>query len=458
METAFGYVTVLPGAFSAYRYVAVSGRPLEEYFKGDPTWVRRTNPESSIGGFVRNMFLAEDRILSFEIALKQGSKWYTRYVRAAKADTDIPEGMVDFINQRRRWLNGAFAVTIYTIGNFWRIHKSGHSLLRLALLYFQMLYTIVSLVLAWFGLAGFLLTTFIITDLSGNPPPDSAGQAFPFGKATHIFNAVIQTVYTCTVVLQFIMSLGSKARSQFLGYALSFFIFGIIQFYFILNSLYLMIRIFKAGALDGTGGDYGYIQTFYAAIGNWTVLITCGSVFGLYYISSFLFLDPWHMFLAYPQYLFVASSYTNILNIYAFSKWNDVTWGDKQGKAPERPDVQNALPSAVLATTASLASGSAPVFEEVAKAQEDIDAAFQDVVKRALRPYVKDPGKDHISPEDEHANFRTRLIAVYMFSNFLLCILIMNDSFDSLKFLVSCSNSDLAFFFTDIAKGQFVLS
>ncbi|KAG5635748.1 hypothetical protein H0H81_010215 [Sphagnurus paluster] len=60
VESVLGYITVLPGAFSAYRYEALLNDergegPLQKYFLGDLT------PNSKPDLFTANMYLAEDR-------------------------------------------------------------------------------------------------------------------------------------------------------------------------------------------------------------------------------------------------------------------------------------------------------------------------------------------------------------------------------------------------------------
>lgn len=66
-ESIFGYITVLPGAFSAYRYEALLGSPLDTYFKFDESVPKPSNPSQSeepkrAGIFDANMYLAEDRV------------------------------------------------------------------------------------------------------------------------------------------------------------------------------------------------------------------------------------------------------------------------------------------------------------------------------------------------------------------------------------------------------------
>ena len=56
MESVFGYVSVLPGAFSAYRWKAIRGEPLNSYFYVEENSVKEMGP------FMANMYLAEDRV------------------------------------------------------------------------------------------------------------------------------------------------------------------------------------------------------------------------------------------------------------------------------------------------------------------------------------------------------------------------------------------------------------
>ncbi|CAG8719821.1 20295_t:CDS:2, partial [Racocetra persica] len=119
-ESVFGYVTVLPGAFSAYRYVALqntkSGEgqreegPLASYFKFEKDNENENAPVESI--LTANMYLAEDRILCFELVTKRQCSWLLRYIKYSQAETDIPEDLPELISQRRRWLNGTFFAII----------------------------------------------------------------------------------------------------------------------------------------------------------------------------------------------------------------------------------------------------------------------------------------------------------------------------------------------------------
>jgi len=124
---------------------------------------------------------------------------------------------------------------------------------------------------------------------------------------------------------------------------------------------------------------------------------------------------------SFPQYLLTVSSYQNILNVYAFCNWHDVSWGTK---GSDKVDV---LPSAVTKVSDD---GKAKVIEEIDKPQADIDSAFEVTVKRALTPFKAEVEVEKKTLDDSYKSFRTRLITLWIFTNGLLAVVIYSSSFD----------------------------
>lgn len=94
LESVFGYITVLPGALSAYRYHALQNDetghgPLSQYFKGETLHGQHADV------FTANMYLAEDRILCWELVVKRGERWVLKYVKGCKGETDVPGEFLD---------------------------------------------------------------------------------------------------------------------------------------------------------------------------------------------------------------------------------------------------------------------------------------------------------------------------------------------------------------------------
>ncbi|RMZ85327.1 hypothetical protein DV737_g707, partial [Chaetothyriales sp. CBS 132003] len=443
LESSFGYVSVLPGAFSAYRFRAIMGRPLEQYFHGDHTLSARLGKKGIEGMniFKKNMFLAEDRILCFELVAKAGSKWHLTYVKAAKGETDVPEGAAEFIGQRRRWLNGSFAASIYSLMHFSRMYKSGHNIIRMIFFHIQLVYNIISVILSWFSLASFWLTTKVIMDLVGTPSSTNSNHAFPFGNtATPIINTVLEYLYLAFLLLQFILALGNRPKGSKIAYILSFTLFALIQLYIIVDSMYLVVRAFTvtdSTDIDVDDGVAKFFSSFFSSTGPGIIIIALAATFGLYFVASFLYMDPWHMFTSFGQYLLLMPSFINVLMIYAFSNWHDVSWGTK---GADKADV---LPSA---QTKMDDKGKTAVIEEVDKPQALIDKEFEVTVRRALSPYKPPPEKNDKSLEDSYKNFRTRLVSTWIFSNAILAVTITSDSLDKFGFSSQATTRTAHFF------------
>nr|CAG8630653.1 9556_t:CDS:2 [Entrophospora candida] len=286
LESVFGYITVLPGAFSAYRYRALQNNkdgvgPLKSYFLGE------TLHGGDADVFTANMYLAEDRILCFELVAKRDDAWLLQYVKSSSAETDVPDTVAELISQRRRWLNGSFFAGVYATYHTFAIWRS----------------VIVGL---WSKTAGDV-----------------------------IFN-ILRYVYMTLLIVQFILAMGNRPQGAKWSYIVSIVFFSGLMIYMLFAAGWLTYKGVSAQIAslgDETGGQVGAnVSTAGAIFGNSTfrnIILSVVSTYGLYFTASFMFFEPYHMFNSLIQYLLLVPFYINILNVYAFCNVHDISWGTK---------------------------------------------------------------------------------------------------------------------------------
>jgi chitin synthase len=415
LESSFGYVSVLPGAFSAYRFRAILGRPLEQYFHGDHSLADRLGPKGIYGMniFTKNMFLAEDRILCFELVAKAGDRWTLTYVKPSKAETDVPETAVELIGQRRRWLNGSFAASVYALVNFFQLYRSGHGIIRMFFFHVQGLYNIFSLIFSWFALANIWLTFSIIIDLL----PGQNIIIFGTADVTHWVNLAFKWIYLAFLALQFVLALGNRPKGERTAYVLTLWVYAFLAVYLLICSFWLTIVAFMniPSELQNKTVSQVILTFFTPPVG--ALIAAMVSTYGIYFMASFLYRDPWHLFSSFFQYLCLAPSFTNVLNVYAFCNLHDVSWGTKGS------DKAEALPSV---SSSKGKDAETPVVEDTHRIQEDVDAAFKETVTRAVTKVEVKEVAEKPTMDDQNKTFRTRLVAFWMLTNAGLAVAIEN--------------------------------
>ena len=123
------------------------------------------------------------------------------------------------------------------------------------------------------------------------------------------------------------------------------------------------------------------------------------------------------MFSSFFQYLCLAPSFTNVLNVYAFCNLHDVSWGTKGS------DKAEALPSV---SSSKGKNEEAAVVQDTERMQEDLDAVFKETVNRAVTKLVVKEVKEKPSMDDQNRTFRTRLVVFWMLTNAGLAVAIEN--------------------------------
>ncbi|KAI9209850.1 chitin synthase-domain-containing protein [Polychytrium aggregatum] len=450
LESVCGYISVLPGAFSAYRYVAVIGAPLEQYFKG----------EFMHGGsdiFAANMYLAEDRILCFELVTKKGQAWLLKYVSSAKAETDVPDAVPEFISQRRRWLNGSFFASVHALTHWHLIFRSDHNILRKILLCLEFTYNFISLIFSWFALANFFLGFYFISSGLLSPPAGVNESDWPpqviLGitlNRSYLWLDGITELYVGAIVLIFISSLGNRPQGSKFLYTFSMVLFAIVMIimlalggwtvYVTLDSQKSVFQNLDAKAL------------FYAVINTPSVrdiIISLASTYGLYTVCSIMYLDPWHILTSMLQYMLLLPSFINILMVYAFCNLHDVSWGTKGDN----------VVSDLGSVTAQKGKDGKEVIEiEIPSDKAEINENYERFYREIKTPLVEEKkGRDKKTKQEDYFKyFRTRVVLLWLFMNAALIAVMTNSTLSSILYLNIDARTDgfnpyLRFIFYSVA-------
>ncbi|CEH18098.1 glycosyltransferase family 2 protein [Ceraceosorus bombacis] len=393
-ESVFGFISVLPGAFSAYRYIALQndelGRgPLASYFKGE------TMKQAEVTFSHANMYLAEDRILCFELAAKRNDRWVLRYVKSAKGVTDVPDSLAELISQRRRWLNGSFFAAIYSMTHTLQFGESGHGFWRKCCLYAEALYSTVNLIFAWLSLGNFYIFFRLLT---------TSLESKEFGlKGIGILNTGAQYVYLGTTISCFILALGNRPQGSPWKFFAAALIYAILTLYMMVAAVLCLVKAVKNSQHDAI-----YSQMVFSVL----------ATYGVYLLSSIIALDPLHLITSFVQYLLLAPSYVNILNTYAFSNLHDFSWGTK-GISADANDL-----GAVVAT------GKGTVEVILPTAQADIDLVYDKALSNLrTRPMIiRGDASAEAKAEvrlDFFRDLRTSVLLLWSLSNGLLAAFIL---------------------------------
>jgi len=273
----------------------------------------------------------------------------------------------------------------------------------------QALYNVFSLIFSWFALANIWLTFSIIIDLL----PNEKILIFGTASVTHWINLAFRLIYISFLALQFVLALGNRPKGERLAYNVTLWVYAILSVYLIVCSFFLTVKSFSAIPELLKNKTTGQVVAAFFVPPVGALIAAVISTYGIYFIASFLYRDPWHMFSSFLQYLCLAISFTNVLNVYAFCNLHDVSWGTKGS------DKVDALPS----VQTSKGTG---VVEDTTKIQADVDAAFEETVKRAITKVKTKEVPEKPTTDDQNKTFRTRLVALWMLSNAGLAVAIEN--------------------------------
>ena len=272
------------------------------------------------------------------------------------------------------------------------------------------MYQFISILFSWFSIGNFFLVFRILTNSLG-----TSSLGFGPGK---VLATVFLWLYCACIVSIFVLSFGNRPKGTQRFYICVVIFFAVLMAYLLFAAVYISVK-----SISYTLCMNDYKLTASLVFGNALfrdLVVSLLSTYALYIVSSFMFLEPWHMFTSFLQYLLISPSYINVLNVYAFCNIHDISWGTK-GDDGLKLD---------LGVAKLNDAGGLDV--DVPSHFKDIDNMYTKYQVLLEAPASKGENEKPISEQektkDYYAFFRSTVVLVWMFTNFVIIAVVLNTA------------------------------
>jgi len=328
-----GFVQALPGCYSMYRYEALKGQPLNEFFK-------LINSAQEPTCWEANEYLVEDRLLTNNVYYQKGAGYRTDYCVGAPAFTDAPNDLESLMKQRRRWSNGFLfgeLTTLLNVHNVLGFNGQTHSIVQRLKMLIYVPILVVNKAMGWINPAIMLtqmkyMCVYAAQGYCDTPAfkaahPD-AWRFFTNDPASMGFQSAVNLSLLFLMTLAVLASIGAQIKDS-MGYFKV--VLGALQVYTLFSQVgtFAMIRHF---GLRDASGEINVLLVNAALM--WAVL------FCPFFFKPLDFLaNPMKYTVGLVCYYLSYFWWYVIITVYAMCNLDDVTWGNRPSNSSKGMNV-----------------------------------------------------------------------------------------------------------------------
>ena len=264
-------------------------------------------------------------------------------------------------------------------------------------------YQTINMLFAWFAIGNFFLVFRLLTASLSDPTL--------LGTAGNILGVIFEWVYLATLVTCFILALGNRPQGSNKYYMAMAIFWSLLMVWLAFASVFLTVRSIQHEVAEGeftAGAIFHNFQFF-------TLIVSLASTYVLWFVASFLFFEPWHMFTCFIQYIVLTPTYINVLNIYAFCNTHDISWGTKGDD--KGPDLGNVV-----------IKPGGKVDVQIPQDDGDLNAQYDAELKKFAQKAPKEVRvvSEAEKHEDYYKGFRSMVVLVWIFCNGALAAVVLN--------------------------------